>query len=83
MTKDEARLLALDFINSNIPAPKGDRYLIVEAGILEDAEGWYFPYQTARFLETGDLEHSVVGNWPVFVAKVANVVEVRRTPAFR
>jgi hypothetical protein len=75
--------MALEFINSSITAPQGDQYRIVEAGITEDAEGWYFPYQTARFLETRDLEDSVVGNWPVFVSRASDVVEIRQPPHFR
>lgn len=78
MNRDEAKEVAARFIAENVPPPQGDNYLIVDAGIVEDPEGWYFPYQTARFIETRDIDYSVVGNWPVFVAKSGSVVELRR-----
>lgn len=42
---------------------------IVESRIVEDERGWYFPYQSVEFLATGDIETSLVGNWPIFVSR--------------
>jgi ribosomal protein L7/L12 len=38
--------------------------------VQELAEGWLFSYQSARFLETGNISDSLAGNVPLFVAKV-------------
>lgn len=76
----DAKQFAISFIEARCQAPGGDRYLIVDAGVKEDSEGWYFPYQTERFLVTRDIRFSVVGNWPVFVSKDGRVVEPRRPP---
>jgi Immunity protein 35 len=77
---DQAKQLAELFISSKIVAPRGDRFIVVDAGRKEDAGGWYFPYQTEGFLTTRNLDLSVVGNWPVFVSKDGRTVELRRPP---
>lgn len=70
----EARVLAEQYILDHIRPPAGDRYVIVDAAIKEIESGWYFPYQTARFVETHNIEFSVVGNWPIFITKSGEVV---------
>ena len=70
MTSEEAKQLAEHFLQMNMPASStGDRFLIVPDGVAEEDDGWYFPYQTETFLRTRDLNSSVVGNAPVFVAR--------------
>jgi hypothetical protein len=70
MTNDEAKGMAENFLLEKMPrSEKGDRFLIVDDGIIEEDDGWYFPYQTETFLRTRDLNSSVVGNAPIFVAK--------------
>ncbi|WP_417903628.1 YrhB domain-containing protein [Caldimonas brevitalea] len=64
----------------NVAAPPEDCYLIVDAGVIEDQDGWYFPYQSARFIETNDISYSVVGNCPIFVSKCGKTAELRRPP---
>lgn len=63
----EAKILAEKYIKQEIDPPENDKYMIVDAGIKEADDGWYFPYQTVRFIESRDIEYSVLGNWPVFV----------------
>jgi len=65
----EALTLAQNYISGNLEPPEGDRYEIVESAILETESGWYFPYQTEKYIETRDIEYSVVGNWPIYVTK--------------
>lgn len=64
----EARKIAEKYLQEKMTPPKDDLYVIVDAGIREADGGWYFPYQTRRFIETGDIDYSVVGNWPIFVS---------------
>jgi hypothetical protein len=78
MEMREAYVLAEAYLNKNIKAPPDDSYVIVESAIRESELGWYFPYQTARFIATRDIEYSVVGNWPIFVAKTGEVIGPRR-----
>jgi hypothetical protein len=78
-----ARSLANSFIEAHVTPPENDRFIIVEAGIKEDAEGWYFPFQTERFVATRDIKYSVVGNWPIFVSRDGKIVEQRRPPLGR
>jgi hypothetical protein len=79
----DAKLLAHSFIEAHVKPPEGDRLVIVEAGIKEDSEGWYFPFQTERFVTTRDINHSVLGIWPVFVSRDGKLVEHRRPPLGR
>ena len=69
MDLEKARALAEQYIEENLRPTANGKYLIVDAGIQEVSEGWYFPYQTAKFIETRDIEYSVLGNWPIFVSK--------------
>jgi hypothetical protein len=78
MERQDAKALAERYIQEQVGAPDGDRYVIVDAAIREVALGWYFPYQTARFVETRNIEFSVVGNWPIFVTKQGEVLGPRR-----
>lgn len=78
MERSKARDLAQQYIESNIPPPEGDAYEIVDSAIKETEDGWYFPYQTARYLKTRELNYSVVGNWPIFVKKSGEVYGPKR-----
>lgn len=42
---------------------------IVDGATLEFDVGWVFFYQSSRFLETGDVRDSLVGNAPLFVSR--------------
>lgn len=81
MELSNARALAAQYIKSNMTAPEGDEYAIVDSAIKETEQGWYFPYQTVRFLKTRDLNYSVVGNWPIFVTKLGQVQGPKRPDA--
>jgi hypothetical protein len=51
--------------------------LVIEK-IKEDEDGWYFPYQSKNYIETGDFDKSLVGNWPIFVSREGGFVGIRR-----
>ncbi|RRD59055.1 hypothetical protein EII20_00940 [Comamonadaceae bacterium OH2545_COT-014] len=69
MKIQEAKKIAEKYISKNIPPPEGDEYKIIEEAIFEMTDGWYFPYQSKNFIETGNMNFSLVGNWPVFVSR--------------
>lgn len=68
MNINNARALAEQFLLKEIASP-GDKYpfAIVDSGIIEEEDGWYFPFQTKKYITTGNQDFSVVGNWPIFV----------------
>lgn len=74
----KARLLAEQYLDEQLDPPDGTRYLISPAGIKEVEDGWYFPYQTDAYLQSGDINQSVVGNWPIFVSRGGEVLGPRR-----
>jgi hypothetical protein len=74
----EAMALAEKYLDEQLVPPDGMRYAIKTSGIKAAPDGWYFPWQTTLYLETGDINHSVVGNWPIFVSKNGDVVCPRR-----
>jgi hypothetical protein len=49
--------------------PGGREFRIVNASVSELQEGWIFGYQSAGFLETGDISKALVGNIPMFVTR--------------
>jgi len=69
MEVEQARRIAEQYIQEKIQPPAGDRFVIVDASIKATDEGWFFGYQTSKYVETGDINYSVVGNCPVFINK--------------
>jgi hypothetical protein len=66
---DSARELARKYLKDQEAKFGGVSCSIVESRIVEDEQGWYFPYQSVEFLTTGDINASLVGNWPIFVSR--------------
>jgi hypothetical protein len=64
-----ARELALKYLSEQEAAFGGVPCSIVESRVVEDEQGWYFPYQSVEFLTTGDIDSSLVGNWPILVSR--------------
>jgi hypothetical protein len=79
----DARSIVEAYIENNLIPPKGDRYIIVEDAVDEEEDGWYFPYQTEKYLKTLDINFSVVGNWPIFVSKDGSFVGALRPKMLR
>ena len=62
-----AEQAALTFLSNG---PFGDANPeLVALKAQEFDEGWIFPYQSAKFLQTGDFNDMFVGNPPVFVPR--------------
>ncbi len=78
MNVTQAKVKAEQYITENFEPPENDAYAIVDAAIIEVADGWYFPYQTVRFIETRNIDFSVLGNWPIFVSKQGECLGPRR-----
>ena len=71
MTLDlaNAKRKALEYLAEQQSKPGGVPYSIVDLQVVEGDDGWYFPYQSVEFLTTGDMNASLVGNWPIFVSR--------------
>jgi hypothetical protein len=78
MNEQDAYKIAVRYLNDRVSFPtNGDSYSLILEGVEEDEDGWYFPYQTDKYISTRDLNFSVVGNWPIYVTKDGRVA-VRR-----
>jgi len=73
-----ARQMAVDYLRRLSTEPEGVPYVLLDSRIREDEDGWYFPYQSAGFVATGNFGDSLVGNWPIFVDRVGDYVGPRR-----
>ncbi|MGK8893589.1 YrhB domain-containing protein [Burkholderia gladioli] len=84
MTLDlsDAKRLALEYLAEQQAQPGGVPCEVVDSRVVEDNEGWYFPYQSVEFLTTGDIDASLVGNWPIFVSRDGLRVGPRRPDKF-
>jgi len=57
-------------------AEKPQGLAIQETGTLERPWGWIFFWNTRLFLETGDLEHAMMGNPPICVNRLDGAVTI-------
>ena len=73
-----AKALAMKYLVEQQAMPEGVPCAIVDLKIVENDDGWYFPYQSIEFLKTGDFNVSLVGNWPIFVSRDGLHVGPRR-----
>lgn len=74
----KARALAEAYLEENIKPPEGDVLEIISDEVIEADGGWYFLFQSKKYLETGDINYSVVGNWPIFVEQGGRVQGPKR-----
>lgn len=51
--------------------------VIVDSGVVETETAWYFPYNSAAYLERGDMRLALYGNVPVMVPKDGGEVTFR------
>ncbi|MBE9213684.1 hypothetical protein IQ247_13585 [Plectonema cf. radiosum LEGE 06105] len=51
------------FINDRFDSD--DELIIEDEGIIETDFGWVFPYDSKKFLESGELIYASVGNAPI------------------
>jgi hypothetical protein len=54
---------------TTLPVPAGQELVVNEAATAERPVGWVFFFQSKKFLETGDVNDSIVGNGPILVDK--------------
>lgn len=71
---DQAKILAERFLFDNRPrSARGDKFVISRSGIIEEEDGWYFPFQTEDYVRTRDMNLLLVGNAPIFVSRNGKV----------
>lgn len=76
LSKETAKKLAIEFMNSSSLDDADDNELIiVDKATIEKPYGWIFSYNSKKFLESGDFTYSLLGNGPVVVDK--ETMEVR------
>lgn len=66
-TQEQAKAAATAFLAEGEFA--GQNAVILESRTQEFPEGWVFFYQSGRFVETGEIEESLLGNAPIFVPR--------------
>ena len=66
-TAESAKTIALAILSEG-PFAEANAVLL-ESKIQEFNEGWIYYYQSAGFVETGDINESLVGNAPLFVPR--------------
>ena len=76
ITYQEAKKIAVSFFGQ-IEQELGILLLIVESHVRENDDGWFFPYQSKEYLETMDINKSIIGNWPIFVSKNGGFPSIR------
>jgi hypothetical protein len=48
-------------------APANDSWVVLDEHTIERPCGWFFFYNSKKFMETGLFSHRLAGNGPVFV----------------
>ena len=82
MNVQEARKVAQEYISEKFKNYSDSDHIVLNGDHAEEfSDGWYFFYQSERFLETGDMAYSLVGNWPIFVSKEGACFGPRRPPS--
>ena len=46
-----------------------DEHIIIESSTIEKEYGWVFFYNSRKFFETGDINHTLAGNCPILIEK--------------
>ena len=72
----EAKKIAVSFFGQ-IELEMEISLLIVESHVRENDDGWFFPYHSKEYLETMDINKSIIGNWPIFVSKNGGFPSIR------
>ena len=72
----EAKKIAVSFFGQ-IEQEMEISLLIVESHVRENDDGWFFPYHSKEYLETMDINKSIIGNWPIFVSKNGEIPSIR------
>lgn len=76
MTRDEARAAVVEQVHRR-GVGGADGIAIIESETVEKPYGWIFFYNSRRYLESGDLMCSLVGQGPVVVvAATSEIIEL-------
>lgn len=76
---DEARSIAQRMLDENVRAAAGGGVAIDDDYTVDSDEWWVFVYNTKRYLQTGDVRQSLVGNRPIMVNKTTGEAKFGRT----
>ncbi len=68
ITSEQAKQIANNIINGFSSKPER-QIVLVEDATIEKPYGWVFFYNSAKYLETNDLRHALIGNAPFVVFK--------------
>lgn len=63
MKYEIAKKLVSEFINNRFNS--NDELVIDNEAVIETDFGWVFPYDSKKFLESGELIYASVGNAPI------------------
>lgn len=74
---DQAKSLAEGYVAKNIPPPHGDSLMVSDEFTETVEDGWFFYYQSKRYLVTKDYDFFLVGTCPIFVSVDGSIVEPR------
>jgi len=83
ITLGDAKLKAEQKLVELVGATKASELTILEDRITETQRGWSLPYNTKRFLETGNVTDGLVGNGPLFVDRESGNVYVLPSAGFK
>ncbi|OUC16483.1 MAG: hypothetical protein B0A82_01415 [Alkalinema sp. CACIAM 70d] len=64
MKYEAAKKLVSEFINLRLESDE-DEFVIDDEEVIETDFGWVFPYNSKKFLESGELIYALVGNAPI------------------
>jgi hypothetical protein len=78
MTKDEARALALTYVD-NMAIEAGLDLVLLDSETMERSFGWVFFYDSREHAETGDFHCALAGNAPIVVTRADGAVHVTGT----
>ena len=74
ISRDEAREIALEFANRDDPySPDSPEMVILDDSTRELSWGWVFFIDSKLHVETGEFQHAVAGNAPIFVNRESGV----------
>ena len=75
---EEARNLAEKYL-AELPMSPPAELAILDERTMETAFGWVFIWNSKRYHETGEFEHALAGNAPLFVDRRDGVVRETST----
>jgi hypothetical protein len=77
ISKKQARGMAADAISALAQENELGDLVIIDDAVMETESAWYFPYDSAAFVEEGEISAALAGNLPAMVSKDGAVVDFR------